>query len=75
MLGNTGGEFDELVIQEGDAAFDAGGHAHLVLFHEEFDEVSLLVGEEEAGQRGEIGFGIPDIAEGGVGRSGRQVLK
>ena len=75
VLGNARGELDELVIEKRHAAFDGGGHAHLVLLHEQFDEVGLLVGVEHAGQRGEIGFGIPDAAEVGVGRGVRQVLE
>src|ERR1019366_684560 len=75
VLGDARGKLDELVIEEGDAAFDAGGHAHLVLFHKELDEICLLVGEEEAGESGEMGFGIPVLAKAGVRRGGWQVLE
>ena len=72
VLGDAGGELDELVIEERNAAFDGGGHAHLVLLHEQFDQIGLLVGEEHAGQRREAGFRIPVAAEVRVGRSGGQ---
>ena len=51
--GTRVGEFDELVIEKRHAAFDGGGHAHLVLLHEQLDQVGLLVGVEHAGQQGE----------------------
>ena len=73
VLGNARGKLDELVIQKGHAAFNTGGHAHLVLLHEQFDQVGLLVGEEKTGKGRESRFGIPVLAEVGVGRNGRQI--
>src|SRR6266571_7212381 len=49
--GKGGRELNHLVIQEGNAAFDGRGHAHLVLFHEKFDEISLYVHVQQLVQR------------------------
>ena len=45
VLGDARGELDELVIQEGDAAFNAGRHAHLILFHQQFHQIGFSVRE------------------------------
>ena len=41
------GELDELVIEEGHAALDRGRHAHLVLLHQQLDEIRLQVRVEQ----------------------------
>jgi len=56
---NARGKLDELVVQKGHAAFNTGCHAHLVLLHEQFDQVSFLVGEKKTGEGREFRFGIP----------------
>lgn len=48
VLRNVDGEFHERVIKKRDAALDRGGHAHVVLFHEQFDKVGLNVGIKHA---------------------------
>ena len=45
---NASGEFHECVIEKRHAALDGAGHAHLVLLHQQFDQVGLLVGVEHA---------------------------
>ena len=45
---NTRREFNEHVIEEGNAALDGRGHTHVVLLHELLDEVGLDIGIEEA---------------------------
>ena len=51
MRGHLRGELDERVIEEGDAAFDGASHAHLILLHEQFDEIGFLIGVEQTRQR------------------------
>ena len=58
-VGNAHGELDEGVIEKRYAAFDGGGHAHLVLLHQQLDEISLLVGIEHAAEEGRIGVSVP----------------
>ena len=36
--------FDELVVEVRDPAFDRGRHAHLILFHQQLDQIRLEVG-------------------------------
>ncbi len=50
------GELDELVIEERDAALDRRGHAHLVLLHEQFDQIRLHVRVEQARQQAGAGW-------------------
>src|SRR5579862_9865811 len=47
-VGNLRGELDERVVEKRHAALDGRSHAHLVLLHEQLDEVSFLVGIERA---------------------------
>src|SRR5262249_7714820 len=41
--GHRGDALDEHVVEEGYPALDRGGHAHLVLLHQELDEVGLQI--------------------------------
>ena len=45
--GRRRGELHELVIEERHAALDRGRHAHLVLLHQQLDQVGLDVGVEQ----------------------------
>ena len=45
-IGNSRGEFHQRVIEKWNAAFDGGRHAHLILLHEQLDEIGFLVGVE-----------------------------
>ena len=42
----TGGEFDELVLEKGHPALDRSRHAHLVLLHQQLMQVGLDVDVE-----------------------------
>ena len=76
-VGQGHGEGEELMIEEGDAAFDGGGHAHLILLHEELNQVGFLVRVEHAGEEGGLGPGVPVfeiVAVDAVGRRRQQAL-
>ena len=47
-VGQRRRELDELVIEERHAALDRRRHAHLVLLHQQLDQVGLHVGVEQA---------------------------
>ena len=44
---NAGRKFDKFVIEEGYAAFDGAGHAHLILLHQKLDQVRFLIRIEQ----------------------------
>ena len=52
------------MIEKRDAAFDGAGHAHLVLLHEQLDEVGFLVRVQHAGEQGGLRLGVPVVQEG-----------
>ena len=43
----VGGKFDQHMIEERDTALYGGSHAHVVLFHEQFDQVGFYVGVKQ----------------------------
>jgi len=45
---DIGGELDQNVIEEGYTAFDRGRHTHVVLLHQQLDQVGFDVGIEQA---------------------------
>ena len=45
---DTGREFHQGVIQEGDPAFDRCRHAHLILLHQQLNQVGFDIGIEKA---------------------------
>ena len=47
LVGQRRRELDQLVIEERHAAFDRRRHAHLVLLHQQLDQVGLDVGVEQ----------------------------
>ena len=47
LVGQRRGELDQLVIEERHAALDRRRHAHLVLLHQQLDQVGLDVGVEQ----------------------------
>ena len=66
-------ELDEHVIEERHAALDRRRHAHLVLLHQQLDEVGLHVGVEQAVEQRPASAGRVEAAErGAVGRVGRR---
>ena len=65
---------DELVIQIGHATLHRGGHAHLILLHQELDHVSLEISLAHAVQRSP--GGLPVVAKPfGVGVSDGEELR
>jgi hypothetical protein len=52
--GHRRDELDQLVIEERHAALDRCRHAHLVLLHQQFDQVSLDVGVEHPVEQGTL---------------------
>ena len=44
FLRDAGREFNEQVIEKWYAALDGSGHAHVVLLHQQFDQVRFDVG-------------------------------
>ena len=62
-IGQARGELDEHVIEEGHAAFDRGRHAHLILFHQQLDEVRLHVRVEQAPEHAARAVHLAEVAE------------
>ena len=59
----------KLVVQKGNAALDGAGHAHLVLLHEQLDQIGLLVRIQHAGKQAGMRLGIPVVQVGIVSPS------
>src|ERR1700678_282607 len=47
-IGNSGRELHQLMVEKRHAALHRSGHAHLILLHEQLDEVRFLVGVQRA---------------------------
>ena len=67
---NSGRELDQHMIEKRHPAFDGRGHAHVVLLHEQFDQISLDVGVEQPLQHLARGV-VPVIEHVLIGRAGR----
>src|ERR1700736_1513012 len=59
LIGNAASKFDKGMIEKRDAAFNRSRHAHLILFHQQFDQVSLLIGVEHAGENRIVRMSVP----------------
>src|SRR5581483_8155091 len=59
VIGNRYSEFDKRVIEKGHAALNRAGHAHLVLLHEQLDQVGFLIRVEHARERCQGGPLVP----------------
>jgi hypothetical protein len=62
-IGQAGGEFDKHVIEKRHPAFNRRGHAHLVLLHQQLDEVRLDVGVEEPSEDAARPIDLCEIGE------------
>jgi len=65
---NAYGKFRQSVIEEWHTAFDRRSHAHVVLLHEQFDQISLDVGVKQTAQQvtGRVVPILHDVTIGGA---------
>ena len=63
VVRQAGAELHELVIEERHAAFDRRSHAHLVLLHQQLDEVRLDVGVQQAIEQGAAAVGPIEVRD------------
>src|SRR5579871_2332429 len=67
---NLCGEFNERVIKKRYTALDRRCHAHLILLHQQFDEIAVQIRVEQTMHQIARGA-LPDVDRRAIGSSGR----
>src|SRR3954454_21792799 len=66
MIRHPGSKFNERVVEKRHPALDGTGHAHLILLHQQFHKICLLVGKEHLGEGGRSAACLPMLKVGCV---------
>ena len=59
VIRHASSKLDKRVVQQRHTAFNRGRHAHLILLHQQLDEICLLIGVQHSAQQRSAGVRVP----------------